>query len=58
MGALFNFIAVKKCPFLYLLDANLSFQNSPWQALLKKTRMDTVMCAMVFNAYFSFSRIL
>ena len=24
-GALFNFFVLKKCPFLYLLDAALSF---------------------------------
>ena len=29
-GALFNFFVVKKCPFLHLLDAALSFYNNPW----------------------------
>ena len=29
-GALFNFFEVKKCPFLHLPDAALSFYNNPW----------------------------
>ena len=28
-GALFNLFVVKKCPFLYLPDAALSFYNKP-----------------------------
>ena len=54
MGALFNFIAVKKCPFLYLLDANLSFQNSPWQALLKDMHGYCYVCDGVQCVFFFF----
>ena len=28
--ALFNFFAVKKCPYLYLPDAAFSFYNNPY----------------------------
>ena len=46
-GALFNFLVVKKCPFLYLLDADL--KNNPCKEFIYS------LAVVNFKKYLTFS---
>ena len=48
-GALFNFFVVKKCPFLHLPDAALSFYNNPWTKELKLSSKKISELELAFN---------
>ena len=62
-GALFNFFVVKKCPFLHLPDAALSFYNNPWsnkrtQAVFEKKYLNLNLHLILrpfFVTYFCFN---
>ena len=53
-GALFNFFVVKKCPFLHLPDAALSFYNNAWWT--KYLELNTANKSQKSNIRDSFQR--